>query len=174
MKNCIGIRLAGGFLWLSSGRSRDRNVIASLVFLCRTFRVRPWKTHMQGMWIPHVAGSFVRRCRRFRMRYRAARLVQLSVHFQSKWHHAPFGAFLSIFHESTSQCNEWHSFKIRCRYINPKTKRCAVSFCIQVTNSQGHLTLGFKNSPVGRFLFLCAPLLCDRLNISQSGSIWVL
>ena len=85
--------------------------------------------------------------------------MQLSIHFLSKWQDAPFCAFLSFFHESTSQCNEWRSFKIRCRYINPKTKRCAVSFCIEVTNSQGHLTVGSKNSPVGRFVFLCAPLL---------------
>jgi hypothetical protein len=138
LKNCTGIRLAGGFLWLSSERSRDHNVIASLDFLCRTFRVRPWETHMQGMWIPHVAGSFVRRCRRFRMRYRAARLVQLSVHFQSKWHGAPFHAFLSIFHESTAHCSDWRSMRVRRRYVNPGIFRIAVSFCIEVTDSLGH------------------------------------
>ena len=121
--------------------------------------------HIRGILTADVTESFVRRRRRFRMSFGSARLMQLSVHFQSKWHDAPFCAFLSIFHESTSQCNEWRSVKLRCRYINPKTKRCAVSFCIQVTNSQGHLTLGFKNSPVGRLLFLCAPL------HSSSGAI---
>jgi hypothetical protein len=43
--------------------------------------------------------------------------------------------------------------------MNPEPKRCAVSFCIEVTDSLGHLTVGFKNRPVGRFVVLCAPLL---------------
>ena len=138
-----------------------------LVCFYRTFRVWSWEMHIRGILTPDVTESFVRRRRRFRMSFGSARLMQLLVHFQSKWHDAPFCAFLSIFDESTSQRNEWRSVKLRCRYINPKTKRCAVSFCIQVTNSQGHLTLGFKNSPVGRFLFLCAPLLTQKKSVSD-------
>ena len=106
-----------------------------------------------------MAGSFVRRRRGFRMSFGRARSVQPLVHFYSKWHDAPFSVFSSIFDKSTSHCNEWCSVKVRCRYVNPATKRCARSFCIQVAHSQGHLTLGFKNSPVGRFVVLCAPIL---------------
>ena len=93
------------------------------------------------------------------MSFGRARSVQPLVHFYSKWHDAPFSVFSSIFDKSTSHCNEWCSVKVRCRYVNPATKRCARSFCIQVAHSQGHLTLGFKNSPVGRFVVLCAPIL---------------
>ena len=144
---------------LSSELSRARQLNGMHVCFCLTFRVWSCETHIRGNSIPDVTESFVRQRRRYRMSFWSARLMQFSIHFRSKWHDAPFCAFLSIFHESTSQCNEWRSVKSRCRYINPKTKRCAVSLCIQVTNSHGHLTLGFKNSPVGRFLFLCAPLL---------------
>ena len=79
----------------------------------------------------------------------------------------------------TSQCKEWRSVEIRCRYMNPKLKTCAVSFCIQVTNSQGHFTLGSENSPMGRFVVLCALVLwygsfemmaCVWISLPQSHS----
>ena len=125
---------------LFSGLPRARQLRDMLVCFYRTFRVWSWEMHIRGILTPDVTVSFVRQRRRFRMSFWSARLMQLSVYFQWKWHDPPFCAFLSIFDESTSHCNEWRPFKIHCRYINPKSKRCAVSFCIQVTNSQGHVT----------------------------------
>ena len=163
MKNCVGISLLCTSACLSSELARPRQLNDMPLIFCRILRVRSWETHIQGLWVSDVTESFVHRRRRSRMSFGSARLMQLSVQFQSKWHDAPFCAFLSIFHESTSQCNERRPVKIRCRYINPKTKRCAVSCCIQVTNSQGHLTFGSKNSPMGRFLVLCAPVLLSAI-----------
>ncbi len=166
LKNCIGIRFARDFVCVPSELSRGHDMIASRVFLCPTFQVWSWKTHTQGMWIPDVNGSFVRRCRCFRMRYRAARLVQLSVHFQSKWRDAPFHAFLSIFDQSTPQCSDWRSMRVRRRYVNPGIFGIAVSFCVEVTNSLGHQTCASQRTIVGRIGVLSAPVLCNLLTLS--------
>ena len=84
--------------------------------------------------------------------------MDLSVHFLSKWRDAPFRTFLSIFHESTPHCNGWRLVEVRCRYVNSGINGAAVSFCIQMTDSLGHLTLASQRSTVGRLGVLFATI----------------
>ena len=97
--------------------SRARKVNDSLWEFSSFLEVMPYKMHREGIEIPGVAESFVRWHRHFRMRYRAARWMQLSIHFRSKYYDALFVDFSWKYpsvnwmpsHESKLQiCQSWY------------------------------------------------------------------